>query len=248
MKKLNEHHFNQFLSWIFDPSFSCTEFLVWNAGISRSNHLEKAVKYPKVIGGWYDRLDCLRFDVSRLNDVSGYLSLNPINKEMMARENSNCARMIRRNEGTKETNILCYRHFLIDIDCHRLDGVSATDAELATTIEIRDRILEDHPKIRECALWGCSGNGAYIVVRLPDYPVGKTTKNTIKSVLHSLADKYGKVKRDKAFIDTNTFSPITHIGIPGTYKCKGTYTEERPWRLITVDGSADVHNTNGFTH
>lgn len=248
MKRLNELHFNRFLSWIFEPEHACIEFLVWGATISRSNHIEKALSYPKAIGGWYDRLDCLRFDVNRLNDVSGYLSLNPITKDLLCRDNSNKAKIIRKNEGTKEQHIISYKNFLIDIDYQRIDGVSSTDSEVSETIAVRDRILDEHPAIREAAIWGCSGNGAYIVVRLDEgYPVNKDSKNIIKSILLSLADKYGKIKRDHAYIDTGTISPITHIGIPGTYKCKGTCTEERPWRLITVDGSADVHSCNGFT-
>jgi len=237
LKKSDEIHFKRFIDFVFDPDAGCMEFVAWKACVSRSNLIEKAENYARTIGGWYNRVDSLKFDIGRLNGASGYCSINPIRNDLLARS-ENAVMTIRKGLGTKEEHILCYRFFLIDIDSERLEGISATDEELSYAIELRDRILSDHPEIRQASLWGCSGNGAYILTRIPDLEI-KQGKNTVKSVLKSLASQYGKKGKDKAFVDTNTHSPVFHVGVPGTYKCKGTSTEERPHRLITVDNPID---------
>jgi len=235
MKSIEKEHYDKFINFIFDPSAGCLEFAVWRATITKAGMIEKADRYPRSIVGWFNRLDCLKFEVGRLKDVSAYLSLNPIQPDLLARSNNEVT-PIGRGQGTKEENIVAFRHILIDIDCRRpAEGISATDEELSRTIEIRDRILDDYPQIARSSLWGCSGNGAYIVVKIPDYPIRKG-KDLAKSMLQTLAEQYGQKNKSLAFVDTNTFSPVFHLGIPGTYKCKGSSTDERPHRLITVDG------------
>jgi hypothetical protein len=234
MHRLNEEHFNRFIDFIYDPSIGCLEFVAWKADISRSNFIEPATRYPKTIGSWYDRLDSLRCDISRLNGVSGYICVNPVNPDLLARSRNQAA-PIRKGQGTKESDIVSYRHFLIDIDTERRSGISATDIELKRAYNLRDLILEREERIRQGSIWGCSGNGCYILGRIEE-PNARVTKDIVQNTLRSLAYTYGKQGRNKAFIDTQTVESNRHLGIPGTLKCKGAHTDERPHRLITVDG------------
>jgi len=86
------------------------------------------------------------------------------------------------------------------------------------------------------AVWGRSGNGAYVLVRSLDYPNDAEHVQLIKSTLDMLAERYGRKGRDDAFVDTGPGHPCAHVGIPGTLKCKGVSTPDRPHRMVTVDG------------
>lgn len=234
--RIDLNHYDPFISFIFDPGIGCLEFVCWQASINRANMIQKSSTFPRTIGGWYTKLDHLKFDVSRLCGITGYICLNPVMSDCLSRS-ANAVSIIGKGKGTKEENIVVFRHLLIDIDCQRpAEDMSATDEELNRTIAIRDAILSDHPEIADSSIWGTTGNGSYIIVKIEDYPILKG-KKLAQSFLRGLAEKYGKKARgDKAYIDTNTYSPVFHAGIPGTFKCKGSHTEERPHRLITVDG------------
>lgn len=232
---LEETHYDRFMKFIFDPSIGCIDFCAWRSMISKYGLIEKNDSFPRTIGGWFDKPSAIKFEVGRLKGVSGYMGLNPVSKDLLARS-CNEVKPIQRGNGTKEENIITYRNFLIDIDVKRPDGISATDEELSKAIVLRNNILSDYKEILDNSLWGCSGNGAFIIVRIDDMPV-KQGKITVKQTLRFLASRYGQKSKSDVYIDTNTCSPTFHCGVPGTYKCKGSSTDERPHRLITVDGS-----------
>lgn len=240
--KTESEHYNKFLKFIWDPEIGCHEFVCWKATISKAGMIEKTEKFPRTLGGWFIKQSALKFEVERLKGCNGYLGLNPVSHDLLARSKNEIT-TIKKGSGTKEENIVTFRHFLIDIDVKRpVDGISATDEELSKTIVIRDNILNDYPTILDNSIWGCSGNGAYIVVKMHDMKI-RSGKDYVKSTLRFLADRYGKKSNSLAYIDTNTYSPTFHLGIPGTYKCKGSSTEERPHRLITVDGVGWIVDT-----
>jgi hypothetical protein len=236
----DEKHFDRFINFVFNPSLGCMEFATWQSNINTNRKIEKS-SYNNMNGGWYNRADFLRADLKRLQGVSGYLSINPVDSEFLARSANEIIR-IKKGEGAGENHVVRLRHLSIDIDCQRLSGTSATNEELGLAIEVRNKILDSCRHIRENSIWGCTGNGGYILLRLgrEGLPNDDTSRETLKAMLRSLADRFGKQGESRAFVDTNTFFPNVHIGIPGTIKCKGTSTTERPWRLITVDGGVSV--------
>ena len=71
---------------------------------------------------------------------------------------------------TCDADIVCLRWLYLDIDPVRPPEISSTDSELDAAVSRRDAILGDHPELAASALWGRSGNGGWILVRLPDYP------------------------------------------------------------------------------
>ncbi len=111
--------------------------------------------------------------------------------------------------------------------------MSATNEERQIALDCRDQILKDHfDDITSNAIWGCSGNGAWILVHL-DLPNDSVTKSKIARFLGSLSARYSN---PKVIIDTNTANPNRHLAIPGTIKCKGEHNELTPWRVVTIDG------------
>jgi len=245
----DEEHFNKFLNFVFDPS-ACMEFISWNSYLDpRTNRIIPST-IKLVNGGWFDKSTRIRDYARRLHGISGYLTINPVNRDFLARAANTLIRL-GKGDATKKENILLIRYLFIDIDVERNVGkntkISSTESELAEAISLRDKILSENQILQNNSIWGCSGNGAYILVKLND---GKGIPNTpeneqlVRDTLRRLAEKYGRQGRDKVHIDTSTpASPSAHIGIPGTMKCKGSNTPERPYRLITVDGGSTNERT-----
>src|SRR5262249_53998478 len=108
--------------------------------------------------------------------------------------------------------------------------------ELAAALATRDRLLAEHPGLAQSALWGKSGNGCWILVRLPDYPNDAAHRALVGKALDLLAARYSD---DAVKIDTATRNPSRVMCLPGTLKCKGDSIPDRPHRPATLDGGAD---------
>jgi hypothetical protein len=238
----NDEHFNRFISFcrgsddsstkLFDNS--CMELVIWGGHTDKNNHIVES-KYPIVCGGWFNQAKRLKDFAKRLDGVSAYVTFNPVHNDKLSQINNQVKR-IGKNEGTSEQDITAIRYIFIDIDVERRGKISSTRSELDGTLELRNRILEKRPEIVHDAIWGVSGNGAYILSRLDsDLPNTPSSKAKIKAVLVSLCEEFGKKGRDTVHIDTGPHFPNAHIGLPGTQKCKGVDTSDRPWRIITVE-------------
>ena len=142
-------------------------------------------------------------------------------------------RLARGRHTTRDADITCLRWLYLDIDPVRPPDISSTDAELAAALARRDAILADHPELAASALWGSSGNGAWILIRLPDYPNDPPHRALVAEAVGTIARDYSDAA---VLIDTATVNPARLIGLPGTLKAKGSDRPERPWRLVTLDG------------
>ena len=165
-----------------------------------------------------------------MSGVSGYVTFNPVRSDLLARADN---RLARARHTTRDADVLCLRWLYLDIDPLRPAEISSTDTELAAAIQRRDAILGDHPEIAASSAWGSSGNGAWILVRLPDYPSDPTHAALLAKALASFDHKYSD---HTVRIDTATVNPSRLIGLPGTLKAKGCNRPERPWRRVTLDG------------
>ena len=83
------------------------------------------------------------------------------------------------------------------------------------------------------ALWGRSGNGCWILVRLPDYPNDPAHRTLVAEAVKAVSRRYSD---PEVVIDTATVNPARLMGLPGTIKAKGSPRPERPWRPVTLDG------------
>ena len=119
------------------------------------------------LAGWFDDDERLIAQASRLHGVSGYVAINPVRLDLLARSDNRLSRV---RHTTRDADIVCIRWLYLDIDPQRPPEISSTDAEVAAALKRRDAILNDHPELAATAAWGCSGNGAWILIRLPDYP------------------------------------------------------------------------------
>jgi hypothetical protein len=212
-----------------EADYGCTELRVWRAGWERhGSGLVPLDRYGATFAAWYDRPDMLATDASMLNKLSAYITINPVRRDLMLREQE----LKKADATTKECDIKVIRWIYIDIDPVRPEGISATDDELARALAMRDTILNDY-SLRGSSLWGCSGNGGWILVRVKDHPVDDKAKLWTMRWLRALDRQY---KSPSVLVDTKTMSPAHLMPLPGTPKCKGLPSAERPWRLVTWDG------------
>lgn len=244
MQNFMEEHFNRFVSFVckadgdvFHPDAHCMELSLWGGfdDKGKSGLIRKST-HPIVTGGWFNKVSSLKATAKRIDGVSAYVTFNPVDKSRLA-QIGNAVGRVRGDEGTKKEDIVCLRYVLIDIDVDRGNSkISATASELQEALGVRDRILDARADIRDNAVWGCSGNGAYILARIEDLPNTPESVGRIRESLNVLSHEFGKKGRGSAHVDVQPHFPNAHIGLPGTKKCKGTETDDRPWRFITVDG------------
>jgi hypothetical protein len=211
---------------------ACVELRVPDAMLSRGGWLEPGGRYPPTFASYYDRADCLATDAERLYGVSAYVTANPVDPALRARSH-NC--IAKAEYVTAVEDVLCLRWMPIDIDAVRPAGLSSTEPELRAALDLRDRILADHPEIDAASLYGSSGNGAWLLVRLADLPNDPANRARIARALAVLAARYSDAA---ARVDVATKNPGWLVPLPGTWKCKGAELEDRPHRLVTWDNRA----------
>lgn len=234
--RFSEHHAARFIRHILDPSIGCSEVRLFGASFdNRSAAIVAGARYSRTLGGWYDKPDHLIADLKRISGVSAYITVNPVKPVMLARIDNNIGKLDR-GQGTSDDNILCLRWAYIDIDRVKTpdapDGISAAQDEIGEARARLDVILAACPEIASSAIWGCSGNGYWILVRLPDYPNDPEHNDLIARFLATLSARFSD---DRAAIDVKTKNPSRVMCLPGTAKCKGSNREDRPWRLVTIE-------------
>jgi hypothetical protein len=217
----------RFLQVVMDPEAGVTELRVFKARFDKG-FIGPAEQYAATLAGWYDSVDELIADLGKLRGVSGYITINPVNPDLFARSANKIAKQ---RNTTTDADIVIFRWLYIDIDPRRPAEISSTDEELAAAVEVRDKILADHATLAESAIWGRSGNGAWILVNLPDY----LPEEGHDLAVQALAWISGTYSNDAVDIDVRTKNPSRVGVIPGTAKCKGSHIAERPHRLATMD-------------
>jgi hypothetical protein len=225
----------RFLDLVQTPRTGCIEMRVLRAAVDRHGWVCRGDDISggfggSTIAGWFDDNQRLIDQARRLRGVSGYVTFNPVRSDLLARSDN---RLSRARHTTRDDDVLCLRWLYLDIDPLRPAEISSTDAELLTAIKRRDAILGDHPDFAASGAWGCSGNGAWILVRLADYSNDSHHAALLVKTLATLDQQYsdGIVR-----IDTATANPARLIGLPGTLKAKGCNRPDRPWRRVTLDG------------
>lgn len=226
----------RFLEILTAPVAGCVELRILRALCDRRGNILRgddtgAGFRGSTLAGWYDDPERLVAQARRLRGVSGYVTINPVRDDLLARSDNRLARV---RHTTRDADIACLRWLYLDIDPVRPPDISSTDAELAAALTRRDAILADCPELAASALWGSSGNGAWILVRLPDYPNDPPHRALVAEAVGAIARSYSDAA---VLIDTATVNPARLIGLPGTLKAKGSDRPGRPWRLVTLDGA-----------
>ena len=225
----------RFLEILTAPASGCIELRVLRAAFDRQGRVCRGEDAGGGFGGttlagWFDDNERLIKEARRLSSVSGYVTFNPVTSDLLARADN---RLTRARHTTRDADVLSLRWLYFDIDPIRPAEISSTEAELAAALQRRDAILGDYPRIAASSAWGCSGNGAWILLRLPDYPNDPSHVALLAQALAIFDQKYSD---NTVRIDTATVNASRLIGLPGTLKTKGSNRRERPWRRVTLDG------------
>lgn len=227
----------RFLEILTGPKPGCVELRVLKAACDRRGRIRRGRDLAfgpafegATLAGWFDDLDRLVGEARRLVGIPGYVTINPVDRDLLARSDN---RLARTRHATRDADVVALRWLYLDIDPVRPADTSATDAEHARAAARRDAILGDHPDLAHWAAWGSSGNGSWILVRLPDYPRDPVHQMLVRDAVAFFDRNYS----DQAVkIDPASTNPARLISLPGTVKAKGSNRPERPWRKATLEG------------
>jgi hypothetical protein len=222
-----------FLAAILETGRGCAEVRILKADLDRDDNIVRPKgKYRSTYAGYFTDPESIAEELARVRGVSVYVTANPISRDLLARSD----RLDRQDHTASDADVVCLASVLIDIDPERAADISATEAERLAALECRDRILREHPQIAAAALWGCSGNGAFILVRLAELPNDAENRGLVQALLKYLAATYsGEYSGCKVKVDEATFNPARIMAVVGTLKAKGVSTPDRPHRLVTLD-------------
>jgi hypothetical protein len=139
------------------------------------------------------------------------------------------------NERVKDHEVQRRRAVFIDIDVERAKGISATDTELDAARAVADLVesfLADVLGGDSAIGRGCSGNGYFLLIAIEPIavpPKGQTddAAERISGFLGLLARRFNA---PPIKIDTAVFNAARLMPAPGTMKCKGLDSPERPHR------------------
>lgn len=212
---------------------SAVEIRIPGAAINRKTNMIESVNYRSTVGGWFDNYSDFNAWVKRIGDVSPYVCLNPCNHSLLSR-------VLNRIDVVKNTTsdleIDLRRFAFVDIDPVRPAGISSTDAELASAVELRNQIVIENPEFRGISTLGISGNGAFIWIPI-ELENTLDSGTLVTSFLSLLSRRYST---DKVKIDVKTSNAARIAALPGTRKCKGENTDLRPWRYTLIDPESSV--------
>lgn len=192
--------------------------------------------------GYFDREHINHFIAACgriLQATAIYFIPNSVNPALLARSR-NRARLVGHGEPlTGNSDIVGRRWLLIDVDAVRPAGISATDAEKSTALELVTAIdchlcERGYPP----GIIGDSGNGAHLMIPIR---LNADDKGFCERLLKGLAKQFDT---DQAKVDTSVHNAARIWKLPGTLACKGDHSPEigRPWRmskLLTVCSEAD---------
>jgi hypothetical protein len=215
---------------VLASGLGCVEVRVLDADLDRRDNIIAGGKYQKTIAGWFDDPNKLLEAVRRIRGVSAFITANPVTKDLLARVNNRLAIC---KSTTTDANIVGLHHWFIDFDPKRPTGISSTDAESAAAVARRDRFLVENPEIRAASYWGTSGNGTFLLVRLPGYPNDEEHTKLVAKATELVVKRYSD---DQVELDTSVKNPARIMSLAGTMKCKGEDLPDRPYRMARIEG------------
>jgi P4 family phage/plasmid primase-like protien len=192
----------------------------------------------KTISGYADDPQILA-KLALENDCKGpgvYWTINQVIPALKARASDRVRPWA--EQTTSDADVTVRRNLLLDIDAVRPSGISSTDAEHKAALDlaaaIRAELMADgwpEPLVMS------SGNGAYLIYRLPNLQNDDHSRELVKGCLAALAARFNT---DLAKVDESTFNAARVAKIPGTTARKGDSTAERPHRVARVLDTPDT--------
>lgn len=181
---------------------------------------------PHTVSGYFDDWEKLATAAAGIRARGVYVTLNPVNPDLLARANNRLRDMKVNDPATGDSEIVGRRWLPVDCDPVRPTGISATDAEhdlaLARARELRAYLrAQGWPE----PLLADSGNGAHLLYRV-DLPADDG--GLVEQALAALAFRFSDAL---VTVDQKNFNPARIWKLYGTLAAKGDPTPERPHRL-----------------
>ncbi|MDQ3011731.1 MAG: hypothetical protein M3X11_13615 [Acidobacteriota bacterium] len=202
--------------------------------------------------GYFDNLEAAVKEIEKQDGRGNiFVTLDPAKRDLLAR---GANRLIegsfkRKLKRTKNEEILCKSWLFFDIDAKRPSGISSTDDELNAAIEVGQHVREWMLSIgvpASAIVTAKSGNGVYVLVRLPDYGITSEQAAIIKAFTKYVASLFNT---EQVKIDDSVHNAARLCCALGTMKVKGENIAERPHRrssIGTVGGELfDPENQQG---
>lgn len=198
----------------------------------------RALNVPKrgTVAGYFNTGAALATAAASLSGIaeSVYVTLNPLNPDLMARASNRLQDFSKNAAGDKD--VLTRRWLPIDFDAVRPSGISSTDLEHDAALERASELLENLTALGwPEPIAADSGNGAHLLYRI-DLPNDQHSADLVRSVLKHLADKYSDAV---VKVDHVNFNAARIWKLYGTMACKGDDLPERPHRLARVLSAPD---------
>jgi predicted transcriptional regulator len=186
---------------------------------------------PKAVG-YFDNIQHAASEIVRFDGRDNiFVSLNPVKRHLLARAENQMATC--KNRIT-DSDMLCDSWFFIDIDPERESGTSSTDDELDAALFVQKQVCDwfiEQGVPKESMMTAVSGNGAYVLIRLPAYSITPESIETKKNLLKYLSDMFST---EAVKIDEKVYNPSRLMAAIGTMKCKGVETPQRQHRRSSI--------------
>lgn len=243
MNQINKSLIEEFFNDIVKYDNACAEVRIFQAKVDRSNRIVRS-NHPTTVAGWFTRSDELACELSRIDNCSSYITVNPVGLGRRPSHAKNTLNILRKGEFCTDQDILVIRYLIIDIDPPSKTSArtqNSTNEELLNCISTRNRIIIDFGLPDHC-LAGISGNGAFILISVPDYNLESGIKKNAE-LTQAISNQYSS---DICKIDTNTKNPSRLLSIPGTMKFRDVIsTPDRPHRRVEIHEPGQLHEPSG---
>jgi hypothetical protein len=235
MNKIDFKSVEEFFNLVYVPGHCC-EVRVFSSWVDRTSRRIVRAEEKFTVAGWFDSYMELECELNRIENVSVYISVNPIPLTNRPRHARNNLSVLRQGDFVTDKHIHVVNHLIVDIDPIRLQGnskVNSTNKELFECINVRDTIIKEIGLENNC-IYGISGNGAFILIALPDYKNDDTTIIKLSKFVNYLSQKYSN---QHCVIDTQSKNASRHLALPGTWKHRSAVsTPDRPHRRVEIHG------------
>jgi len=221
---------------VYDSFFGEGEVVEIRAyGCSGKGPWDGWAKGVGIVFGYFDNAAAFH-DAAVALDKAGaggiYFTLNPVVPDLLGRAVNRLKAADIKSQTTADKSIQAVRWLPIDLDPIRAGGASdlnSSGPELAAAEAKQDDVAawlktELGLPVGHRAM---SGNGAHLLVRLPDLPPTEETAAMIKKCLLAVAGKFTDSAVD---VDRKVFNPARIWKLYGTTARKSDHTEARPQR------------------
>jgi hypothetical protein len=223
----------------------CAEVRLLKARIDFArNKIFQSEQEHSVVAGWFTSGAELVCELNKVSDnLSIYIIVNPIVLEGRPPRAKNTLTYVKKGDFAGDDDVALIRWVILDIDPRSRTSrkhQNSSNGELAACIGCARRIIDDGVGlgIPDLTLYGCSGNGAWVLVRAPDLPNTFETLTAIEYFVRYVSKRYSS---DLVDVDLNSRNPSRMLGLPGTTKYKAPKNDpDHPYRRITIE-QAESH-------